>query len=128
MYLLNTPHLYADDTAIIATSNDPRVASKLIEEELGLIEALLKKWRIAVNAQISVQVTFSLRPGSCPPVTLNGYTIPSSETKKMYCLLGPRSQLSLDNKLRLHKVVLKRCNCGEHLGTLTLKYCRDTSL
>jgi len=36
-----------DDNAIIATSNDPRVASNLIQEELGLIEAWIKKWRIA---------------------------------------------------------------------------------
>jgi len=36
-----------DDTSIIATSNDPRIATNLIQEELGLIEAWIKKWRIA---------------------------------------------------------------------------------
>jgi len=87
----------------------------------------LKKWRIRVNAK-SVQMTFTTRGETCPPVTSNGLKIPQAKiikylklhfdhklnwrklifTKqkqlgiqldKMYWLLGNKSQLSPENKL-----------------------------
>ena len=127
---------YADDTAFTASSHDSIIASTHLQEQLNMLEEWLKKWRIEVNTQKSVQITFSLRHGKCPPVSLNGYAIPESETvkylgvhldrrltwkihikekqkhlklktNKMHWLLGPRSELSLENKVRLYKAVLK---------------------
>ena len=127
---------YADVTAIIATSENPANASSYIQNELSIIEKWLKYCRIAINIEKSAQITFTLRRWVCPPVTLNGLTIPVKETvkylgvhldrrltwkphikakqthlkakpNKMYWLLGPRSQLSHENKIRIYKAILK---------------------
>lgn len=127
---------YADDTALLATSQSHEDASKIIQKQLDLTQSWLKKWNIKVNAEKSSHVTFTLRKENCPPVVLNGVTIPSSnsvkylgltidrrltwkqhitlkrkqldiKTKRMYWLIGPKSQLSLENKTILYKTILK---------------------
>lgn len=127
---------YADDTALLATSQSPAEASNFIQKQLDLTQLWLKKWNIQVNAEKSTHVTFALRKEDCPPVALNGVIIPSSnfvkylglnmdrrltwkqhitlkrqqlniKTKRMYWLIGPKSQLSLENKVVLYKSVLK---------------------
>lgn len=127
---------YADDTAIIATNESASEASSLVQSQLDLISKWLKKWNIKVNADKSTHVTYTLKQGDCPPVYLDGALIPKSnhvkylglnidrrlnwkkhlqlkrkqldiKTKKMYWLLGPNSELSLNNKLIIYKTVLK---------------------
>lgn len=127
---------YADDTAILASYESPNVASEVLQNELNLIQNWLQKWNIKVNTEKSIHVTFTLRSGNCPEVTLNGTSIPTSnnvkylglyldrrltwrkhiekkrehlniKTKKMFWLLGPKSQLSLENKIILYKTILK---------------------
>lgn len=127
---------YADDTAIIATSLTPGDASLNIQKELNEIEKWLHKWKIRVNPQKSTHVTFTLRRGDCPPVNLCGTQIPQNttvkylgvhldrrltwrphinakvkqlnqKTKKMYWLFRKKSQLSLENKVRIYKAILK---------------------
>ena len=73
---------YADDTAIIATSENPTNASSYIQNDLSILEKWIKYWRIVLNVQKSAQITFTLRRGVCPPVTLNGSTMPVKETVK----------------------------------------------
>lgn len=97
---------------------------------------MVKKWNICVNPEKSTHITFALRKGDCPPVTLNGEQIPNSncvkylgmhldrrltwkdhikakrehlniKTKQMYWLLGSNSKLSLNNKVLLYKAILK---------------------
>lgn len=101
-----------------------------------MLEKWLTKWNIKVNSSKSNHITFSLRRGDCPPVTINGETIPAKDTvnylgitldrrltwkshikakqqqlkiktRKLYWLLGPKSQLNLNNKLRIYKIILK---------------------
>lgn len=127
---------YADDTAILASSNCPNDASNIIQKQLDETGKWLDKWNIKVNTEKSTHVTFTLRKEDCPSPKLNGVTIPSSnnvkylglhidrrlnwkkhiqskrqhlniKTKKMYWLLGPNSQLSMTNKLTLYKTILK---------------------
>lgn len=127
---------YADDTAILASSNCPTDASNVIQKQLDLTEKWLDMWNIKVNTEKSTHVTFTLRKEDCPSPKLKGDTIPSSnyvkylglhidrrlnwkkhiqskrqhlniKTKKMYWLLGSNSQLSLTNKLILYKTILK---------------------
>lgn len=127
---------YADDTALLATSQSHAEASNFIQKQLDLTQLWLKKWNIKVNAEKSTHVTFTLRKEDCPPVALNGVIIPPSncvkylglyidrrltwkqhitlkrqqlniKTKRMYWLIGPKSQLSLENKVVLYKAVLK---------------------
>jgi len=104
-----------------------------------------KKWGIKANKIKSVHVTFIARKETCPPVILNGLRIPQAEdakylarlrldrrlnrekhiftkqkqfglqAKKMYRLLGSKSQLSTENKLLLYKAIFKpiwASNCG----------------
>ena len=127
---------YADDTAILASKQSATEASNVVQRQLDVIQIWLNKWNIKVNAEKSVHVTYTLKQGDCPPVSLNGVAIPTSNcvkylgihidrrltwkshitakrkqldliTRKMYWLLGRKSQLSLENKLIIYKTVLK---------------------
>ena len=90
---------------------------------------------IRVDPEKSVQVTFALRKGDCPPVTLNGITIRQRTfvknlglhfdrrlTRKdaykdlKYWLLNHKSGLSLKNKVLLY-------NFGELQATETSRSC-----
>lgn len=127
---------FADDTAILATHQNPTIASRNLQEHLDEIEKWLTKWRIKVNERKSAHITFTLRKLTCPPVRLNNVILPQHqnvkylglhldrrltwkkhiETKrqqiklrcvKMNWLIGKHSNLSLDCKVLLYKMVLK---------------------
>ncbi|CAH2104339.1 unnamed protein product [Euphydryas editha] len=73
---------YADDTAILTSSKDPVQASTALQRSLDEIDIWLDKWRIVASANKSVQVTFTLRKGTCPPVRLGGRELPQSNKLK----------------------------------------------
>lgn len=127
---------YADDTAIVATSDSEIEASLFVQNAINLLEIWLLKWNIKVNSEKSIHTTFTLRRKDCPAITIYQEDIPKSETvkylgmtmdrrltwkqhikakhyhlkiksKKLFWLLGPKSQLSLNNKLRIYKAILK---------------------
>lgn len=127
---------YADDTALVAANDSPTIASEIIQQQLNDIEGWLRKWNIKVNTDKSTHITFTLRRQDCPAVALNGTVIPKRttvkylglhldrrntwkkhiqskreqlkiKTRKMYWLLGSKSELSLENKLLLYKTILK---------------------
>lgn len=127
---------FADDTAILSSHKDAAIASENIQEHLYEVENWLNKWKLKVNENKSVHVTFSLRKGQCPPITLNDITIPQVnevkylgvhldkrltwkkhiETKKiqmklkfanMYWLIGRNSLLDLEHKLLLYNSIIK---------------------
>ena len=127
---------YADDTAILSSNESPNEASALVQRQLDMLESWLLKWNIKVNTEKSVHVTFTLRKNECPSLYLNGNRIPKAnnvkylgmhldkrltwkdhikskrehlniKTKKMYWLLNPKSELSLENKVILYKTILK---------------------
>jgi hypothetical protein len=131
-----TTATFADDTAILASSADPIKATETLQKGLNLVTEWLRKWRIKASANKSVQVTFALRKGNCPPVQLENKTLPHKDTvrylglhldrrltwkhhiktkreelnlryKELYWLLGRNSRLSTDNKLLIYKSVLK---------------------
>lgn len=131
-----TTATYADDTAILVSSPNPVIASSILQGHLDQLQTWFNSWNIKVNPEKSTNVTFTLRAGDCPPLLLNGDAIPTSnsvnylglridrrltwkdhitckrkqvdiKTKKMYWLLGPKSQLSLENKVTLYKTTLK---------------------
>ncbi|CAH2100420.1 unnamed protein product [Euphydryas editha] len=70
---------FADDTAILAAHSDPVEAAELLQCGLNDISIWLKKWRIKANETKSVNVTFTLRRGTCPPVKLNNLEVPQSD-------------------------------------------------
>lgn len=127
---------YADDTAFLYSNESPTEASRIIQIQLNSVQHWLTKWNIKVNTQKSKHVTFTLRRDNCPSVFLNGTELPSAtevnylglhldrrltwkehikakrkqldiKFKQMYWLLGPKSQLSLENKILLYKTILK---------------------
>jgi len=51
--------LYADDTAIIATSRKPTLLASYLESYLNNLQRWLSEWRIAIN------VSKSTLPGTC---------------------------------------------------------------
>ena len=120
--------IYADDTALLVSDKSIVEVSRSLQNNITEIEAWLKKWNIKVNTQKSVNVTFALRKGECQKIKLNNVEIPQSnsvkylgmhldkrlnwkahiqmkrkqlniKTRKMNWLIGPRSTLSLENKI-----------------------------
>ena len=127
---------YADDTAILASHQNPITASTSLQHHLNQLEKWLKRWHIKANENKSTHITFSLKCETCPAVTLNGQHIPQGETAKYlgihldrrltwqkhiftkrkqlglqlhrtYWIIGRKSKLSLENKLLIHKTILK---------------------
>ena len=127
---------FADDTAILASHENPQTASQILQTNLDKIQQWLIKWRIKPNETKSVHVTFTTRKETFPPVHLNNHHLPQAEdakylgmhldrrltwrkhiyTKrkqlglkltKLYWLIGRNSQLTLDNKLLVYKTILK---------------------
>jgi len=121
---------YADDTAILASHEDPVVATTKLQTHLHRPEHWLHQWRMCANQSKSTQVTFTMRR-----VYLNGRPIPQQDTvkcldlhldrrltwrthihakgkeldlsfKRMCWIIGRRSELSLENKLLLYKTIL----------------------
>ena len=146
LYLLYTADLpttemtmtatYADDTAILATHMDPATASRYVQKNLHDVQKWLRQWKIKVNESKSVQVTFTMKNGQCPPVILNDLQLPQADEAKylgihldrrltwrkhifrkrkqlglklrqLYWIIGRRSQLSVQSKLLLYKAILK---------------------
>ena len=127
---------FADDTALLAVHTNPTMASYMLQNHLNKIQEWSNIWRIKVNESKSVQVTFTMKREACPPVTLNNRVLPQAESvkylgmhldrrltwkthiwnkklqmetkrRKMYWLLGWKSQLTDANKLLLYKAILK---------------------
>ena len=81
LYLLYTSDLlvrkqatiatFADDTAIMASHENPKIATKNCQESVNQIQEWLRTWRIKVNEQKSVHVTFTLKREVCPPLMIN---------------------------------------------------------
>jgi hypothetical protein len=127
---------YADDTAILASHEDPKVDASKVQTHLYRLEQWLQQWRICANESKSTHVTFTLRREECLPVHLNGRPIPQSDKpkylglhldrrltwrthihakrkqlepsfKRMYWIIGRHSQMSIKNKLLLYKTLLR---------------------
>jgi len=67
---------YADDTAILASHQNPITASKKLQNHLNQFEIWLKRWRIEANENTWAHVTFNLKRENCPTFTVNGNQIP----------------------------------------------------
>lgn len=127
---------YADDTACLTSHDDPAIAAKTLQTHLYKMEEWLEKWRIKPSVTKSLQITFTLRRGDCPTVTLRGEHLPQEKCvrylglhldrrltwashikskrkeadlnfKRLYWLIGRQSSLSLSNKLLVYKSIIK---------------------
>lgn len=129
-------HTFADDTAVISTHKNPRIASADLQEHVHRIEDWFDKWRIKVNESKSVHITFTLNKQTCPAITLNGVQVPQQKDIKylgihldrrltwkkhliakrdqikiklsqLYWLIGKHSKLKLGCKLLVYNSILK---------------------
>jgi hypothetical protein len=92
LYLLYTADLptsadtttttFADDTAIVATDNDPTIASHKLQTNLIANQKWLKMWRMKANGSKSTQITFITRKDTCPPFYINNIQLPQEEDVK----------------------------------------------
>jgi len=131
----STTATFADDTAVLTTHEDPAIATHRLQIHLNKIQLRLKKWRMRANETKSVQVTFILKKNTCPPVQLNNKQLTQPEVKylgihldqkltrrkhislkrkhldlkqrKLYWIIGRKSQLSPVNRLLVYKAILK---------------------
>jgi hypothetical protein len=100
---------FADDIAVLARDSDPTVASQKLQTHLLAIQIWLQKWQMQANALKSVNVTFTTRSGTCPPVYMNNVQLPCEDHVKY---LG----LHLDRKLTWqHHIFTKRKHLGVNL-------------
>jgi hypothetical protein len=127
---------FADDTAVLATHDDPGLAAHKLQTGLTGIQQWLATWRLKANELKSTRITFTFKRSTCPPVQLNGTYLPQADDvkylgvhldrrltwrkhirskrrhldhqlRKLYWIIGRKSQLSVENKLLLYKALLK---------------------
>jgi hypothetical protein len=92
-----TSATFANDTAAIATDNDPAIDSSKLQTNLLAMQSWLAKWRIKANGSKSTHITFTTRRGTCLPVHINNVQLPQTEEVKY---LG----LHLDRRLTWHNI------------------------
>ncbi|CAH2108181.1 unnamed protein product [Euphydryas editha] len=92
---------FTDDTTALSTHDEPAQASNMLQRSLNSITEWLATWRIKANEPKSVQVTFTTRGDTCPPVKLNGVQIPQANEARY---LG----LYLDRRLTWRKHVFTK--------------------
>ncbi len=129
--------VFADDTAILSVGDTQDHIMQQLQKAVKGIADWTRKWKIRLNEQKSVQVTFAQRKKDthyC--ISVNGTQIPQAETvryfglhldsrlnwkyhvrleaqqrslklRDMYWLIGPYSQLNLSNKVLIYKMIIK---------------------
>jgi hypothetical protein len=131
-----TTGTFADDTAILASHDDPKTASQRLQDHLDQLAIWLKKWRIRINETKSLHVTFTMRKGQCPAVHINNTEIPQSSTvrylglhldsrltwkqhiakkrrqidqkvKDLHWIIGSNTNTSLDSKVLIYKTIIR---------------------
>jgi hypothetical protein len=73
---------FADYTAVIATDNDPDLASSKLQTNLLAIQSWLAKWRMKGNESKTTHITFTTRRGTCLLVHINNVQLPQTEEVK----------------------------------------------
>lgn len=127
---------FADDTAILAVSDNIENATSKLQGALNNIHNWTKRWRIKLNETKSIHINFTNRKVQYLPITINNNSIPHANTakylgmtldtklrwkvhvkkkkeqlnlkyKSMYWMLGRRSGLTVQNKVLIYQQVLK---------------------
>lgn len=71
-----TTETFADDTSVLAVHEHPSTALMMLQNNLKSIEDWMHKWHIKANEAKFINITFTIRRETCPPVILNGKVIP----------------------------------------------------
>jgi hypothetical protein len=81
---------FADDTAILASHENPNTASHILQNDLYRIQEWLQKWQIKANESKSVHITFANRMGNCPPVKFSDQLLSQQKVKYLGMHLNRR--------------------------------------
>ncbi|CAG9105956.1 unnamed protein product [Plutella xylostella] len=73
---------FADDTAVLASSDSPEQASATLQTHLNKIHDWMKCWKIKASAAKSNHITFTLRRKDCPEVKFGNERLPHKDTVK----------------------------------------------
>uniref|UniRef100_A0A2S2Q1W5 Putative RNA-directed DNA polymerase n=1 Tax=Sipha flava TaxID=143950 RepID=A0A2S2Q1W5_9HEMI len=96
---------YADDKAIMSMHVNPDIASATLQLHLDLMADWYKKWRVKINSTKSVHITFTLKLGHCPNVSINNTQIPTSDAVK-YLGLHLDKRLTWNNHIKTKRLLL----------------------
>jgi len=99
--------LYADDTAIIATSRQPALPVKYLEAYRSDLEWWLREWRIAINVS----------KGSAMPFVKNGRRIPKPQAVRLFV----KPMEWVDDTRFLGVTVDKRLTWSKHIDQVRKK-------
>jgi hypothetical protein len=126
---------FADDKIIYTSHENPLTVGYNLQTHLDHMSSWYTKWKIKINHTKSSHLTFTLKQGAVPPITLNGLVIPkvtssrylglildqrltwadhikskrvllNSRHKSHSYLIGKHSKLNLKTKLLLYKTLL----------------------
>lgn len=126
---------FADDKIIYTSHENPLTVGYNLQTHLDHMSSWYTKWKIKINHTKSSHLTFTLKQGAVPPITLNGLVIPkvtssrylglildqrltwadhikskrvllNARRKSLSYLIGKHSKLNLKTKLLLYKTLL----------------------
>ena len=124
---------FADDTAVLSSHTNPSEASSILQRHLDKISDWTTEWGLGLNKEKSQHMTFALRPGNTPTVSILSKNLNQVQhvsylgvhidrrltwnthvktkivqtklaLKELYWLLRPSSSLALPLKLAIFKV------------------------
>ncbi|GFV17592.1 RNA-directed DNA polymerase from mobile element jockey [Trichonephila clavipes] len=121
--------MFADDTAILASHTEPKLAARAISRHLLVLEDWFSKWKIALNVAKTEAVFFTRKTRlTYPDISLHNEKIPWSQNTKY---LG----VTLDNKLtfrqhitRISENFIKKAHTLSHLINKRSKLSRSNKL
>ena len=97
--------LFADDTTLLASGNDPAETSAQINRDLSKISEWSKKWKVTFNAKKSKEIIFSKKClHNSPPIIFNNTYVDRVNSHKH---LGVHLQSDLDWATQIHHTCLK---------------------
>jgi len=128
--------LFADDTSILSIRNSQLTATDNLQRSIDNILAWTRLWKIKNNGDKSAHVNYTLRKTEKIQILLNQYPIPQKDStkylgmhldprinwkhhvrqkkiqikekmRKLYLLVAPHFELTIENKRPLHVVIIK---------------------
>ena len=97
--------VFADDTTLLTSGNDPAQTSAILNRDLDKISEWANKWQVTFNAKKSKDMIFSRKVlNNSPPLEFNGICI---ERVNKHRHLGVFLTPDLDWSIQIHDSCLK---------------------